>query len=451
MSALTKVLWLSLCCPAGSAEACRLIEAFGEDVDALYRASEEDYLALPGMKKELADRLSDKNLDEAKRIEAFCDQYSIGLLPFYDPLYPKRLRRLPDYPPLLYLRGKLPKIDSEVAIATVGTRKMTEYGMENGYTISRDLARAGAIVVSGMASGIDTACHRGALDALGHTIAVLGCGINVVYPKQNAELMEEIAENGTLLTEYPPDTEPSGFHFPKRNRIISGLSLGTLVVEADEKSGAMITVRHAQKQGRDIFALPGKVGEMNSAGTNRLIKEGATVVTSALDILDAYEAIFPQKIHPERVFVKRTSMRVETPSPRLRVASPHLPIRQEADRTPIPEPHEIPGASTDSPTPPRMNKKAPTDKTAKKARSPKEESGQPKKAPAAPVFLPADLSENDRRVLAAMPDGKVVTADEIIRTGIPAGVALASLTGLEIRRLIIRLPDGRHMKNTKQA
>ena len=315
MSDVKYSVWLSLLTVPGSKIVCRLIEAFDNDAEKLYQATKEEYLAIKGVTPDLAESLCNKDLKKALHTLHFCQKHHVNLLPFDHPSYPKRLRRLPDFPVLLYYRGTLPDIDNEVAIATVGTRKITEYGQQNGYVISRDLARSGVIVVSGMASGIDSVCHRGALDAIGHTIAVLGCGIDVVYPKQNADLMEEIAAKGMVITEYAPGTPPAGYNFPKRNRIISGLSLGTLVVEADVKSGAMITANYAKEQGRDIFAMPGNVGEMNSLGTNHLIKQGARMVTGALDILKEYELLFPQKIRTDRINPPVTHMFVENPRP----------------------------------------------------------------------------------------------------------------------------------------
>ena len=463
MSALRYSVWLSLLTAPGSLDACRLVEAFSDDCEALYSASEEDYLAA-GIRKEYASRLADKRLDNALGVIDFCEKNHIDLIPYDHPRYPKRLRRLPDFPLLLYCRGRLPDIDNEVVIAAVGTRSMTEYGKENGYVISRDLARAGAVVVSGLASGVDSACHRGALDALGLTVAVLGCGIDVVYPKHNRDLMEEIAQNGALLTEYPPGAEPASYHFPKRNRIISGLALGTLVIEADRNSGAMITVRHAQKQGRDIFALPGRVGEMNSAGTNGLIKEGARVVTSALDILDVYEAVFPQKIHPERVLLKRTSMRVENPRT-LRVASPVVPIRNgataEKESPSLTSAHRAPrhvmggteaesasnGGCLKQENPPSGKQKKSGGDAVRKKNHPEENKRGAGETETEHRPFPAGLSDTDRKILEVMPEGRAVSADEIVRSGIPVNEVLASLTSLEIRRLIVRLPNGKHMKN----
>ncbi len=435
MSDVKYSVWLSLIAIPGSRSVCRLIEAFHGDAEAIYRATKEDYLAVDGVKESLADALCDKSMEQTLRTVDLCRKRRIGILPFDSPQYPKRLRRIPDFPILLYYRGTLPDIDSEVAIATVGTRRITEYGQQNAYVISRDLARAGTVIVSGMASGVDSVCHRGALDALGHTIAVLGCGIDIVYPKHNADLMEEIARTGTLFSEYPPGTPPAGYNFPKRNRIISGLSLGTLVVEADEKSGAMITARIAREQGRDLFALPGNVGEMNSLGTNKLIKDGARMVTSALDLLDEYELIFPQKIHTERLITGVSNIYIE-PQKHLRVASVIAPIRDDRDKTNTSGIYRASSAGEELKEEP------------KKAKKQKNKDKKTSKAPTnTQKALPDDLTEEEKSVLEAMPDGQSVTTDEIARKGIPVPSVLVALTTLEIKRLVVSLPGGNYMKN----
>ena len=445
MSDVKYSVWLSLLTVPGSKSVCRLIEAFDNDTQKIYEATEEEYLAVKGVTPALAKSLCDKDLKKALNTMHFCQKHHVNLLPFDHPNYPKRLRRLPDFPILLYYRGTLPDIDNEVAIATVGTRKITEYGQQNGYVISRDLARSGVIVVSGMASGIDTVCHRGALDALGHTIAVLGCGIDVVYPKQNADLMEEIASNGTVITEYAPGTPPSGYNFPKRNRIISGLSLGTLVVEADVKSGAMITANYAKEQGRDIFAMPGNVGEMNSLGTNQLIKQGARMVTGALDILKEYELLFPQKIRTDRVNPPVTHMYVENPRPAPRKTrggyTPIIDDRTNVDERGISVARSLFSLSEFTP------KKQPKTKEKDTTPAKKKESKKVTQEKTEPKPLPTNLTEDENRVLSAMPNDHGITPDELARKGIPVAQVLVALTTLEIKKLVVSLPGGIYMKN----
>ena len=213
------------------------------------------------------------------------DKKSISIITLNDPAYPENLKNIYDPPPFIYVKGRIVKND-DTAIAVVGSRSASEYGISATERISRELARSGFTIVSGMARGIDSTAHYGALAVNGRTIAVLGSGIDVVYPPENRNLYESIAEHGAVVSEFPIGTEPNAYNFPARNRIISGLSLGVLVVEASLKSGSLITARLALEQGRDVFAVPGNVHSYKSKGTHRLLKEGAKLVESAQDIRD---------------------------------------------------------------------------------------------------------------------------------------------------------------------
>lgn len=206
------------------------------------------------------------------------------LLTLEDALYPSLLKKLPDAPSVLYIRGSLSPEDDH-ALCMVGTRKATAYGRDAAYQLARKLAGQGVTIISGLAQGIDTMSHQGALDGGGRTIAVLGCGIDRIYPTENAKLAHEIVNRGALISEFPIGTPPEARNFPRRNRVISGLSLGVLVVEAPEKSGAMITASVAAEQGREIFAVPGNIFSQASTGTNRLIQDGAKLVMNAEDIM----------------------------------------------------------------------------------------------------------------------------------------------------------------------
>jgi len=225
-----------------------------------------------------------------------------------DEEYPKRLKDIYDPPALLYVRGELKKED-EFAISIVGSRKTTPYGRWFTEKVSQELARHGVTIVSGMARGIDSLAHWGAISGGGRTIAVLGCGVDVIYPSENRNLFAKIIDRGAILSEFPMGSPPEGGHFPRRNRIISGLSLGVVVVQASEKSGSLITAGYALEQGREVFAVPGNVGTESSRGTHRLIKEGAKLVESSEDIL---EEILPQwRGEGEKI------PKVETPRPDL--------------------------------------------------------------------------------------------------------------------------------------
>ena len=206
------------------------------------------------------------------------------LMTFTSADYPKSLFEIPDPPPFLYIRGELRT--SQPAIAIVGSRKATSYGLLAAGRLSEGLARHGMVVVSGMARGVDTAAHKGALLAGGRTTGVLGCGIDKVYPPENRKLYDEMVEKGCLVSEFPLDTLPLAENFPRRNRIISGLSRGVLVIEAAENSGSLITAQYALEQGRDVFAVPGNISFASSRGSNRLIKQGAKLVDCVEDILE---------------------------------------------------------------------------------------------------------------------------------------------------------------------
>ena len=213
------------------------------------------------------------------------ERYKIKVLTCEDPSYPPRLKEIYDYPSVLYVRGNLPSQDIP-CLAVVGTRRPTIYGRQAAEEIVAELVRSNIVIVSGLARGIDTAAHRTTLDNGGTTIAVFGCGLDIIYPAENAKLAQAIMEQGAVVSEFPLGTRPKGENFPLRNRIMSGLSLGVLVVEAGERSGALITAFQALAQNRDVFAIPGSILSPASKGTNHLIQEGAKLVCNHSDILE---------------------------------------------------------------------------------------------------------------------------------------------------------------------
>ncbi len=213
------------------------------------------------------------------------DRYGVKALTWHHPDYPSRLKEIYDYPPLLYIRGSLLPED-EWCLAVVGTRRATAYGRQVTEEIVADLVGSKITIVSGLAKGIDSVAHRTALEAGGRNIAVFACGLDTVYPSENVELARRIMQQGALMSEYPMGTRPRAEYFPRRNRIMSGLSLGVLVIEAGETSGAMITARMALEQNREVFAIPGGILSPTSKGTNRLIQEGAKLVGDYTDILE---------------------------------------------------------------------------------------------------------------------------------------------------------------------
>jgi len=265
---------------------CRqLVEYFGSPKKVL-SASSKSLLRVP----EIGEKMVSSIIQERERIDVdedlkTIDRLGIHLISFQDDKYPQNLLHTFNPPSLLYIRGSLKEEDKD-AVAMVGTRRATIYGKMMVRKLARDLAKEGLTIVSGMARGVDTAAHLGALEAGGRTIAVLGCGVDVVYPLENRRLMAEIIESGAVISEFPLRTSPEGVNFPRRNRIISGLSKGVVVVEAPLRSGALITADFALEEGREVFAVPGNINSPYSQGTNRLIKQGAKLVEDAQDILE---------------------------------------------------------------------------------------------------------------------------------------------------------------------
>ncbi len=268
----------------GPLRLARLVELCGS-VEAAWNATPGEMLSAGLDKKSSAALMKARSTLKLDAQLERLQHAGIQLVTREDAEYPPLLAYLADAPPLLYVRGALSATD-DWAMAVVGTRSPTTYGKEAARHLVSELAYHGVTIVSGLALGIDTIAHRAALEAQGRTIAVLGCGVDIIYPDQNRKLAEQIMEHGALISDYPPGTRPHGVNFPPRNRIISGLTRGTLVVEAGEKSGALITVEFALDQGRDVFAVPGSIFSQQSKGVHRLIRNGAALVSGAQDILE---------------------------------------------------------------------------------------------------------------------------------------------------------------------
>lgn len=261
-----------------------LLDAFGKPED-VFKAPLSFLKAIPGIgKKGAAGIISFNDWQCVEEELKLAEKSNVKIITCHDKDYPAALLHIYDYPPILYVKGIL-KTD-DVNIAVVGSRYASTYGKYSTEKLCRELAFHGVTVVSGMARGIDSAAHRGAIAGKGRTIAVLGCGLDVIYPPENEKLYQEISTHGAVITEFPFGTPPNAPNFPARNRIISGISLGVVVVEATDKSGSLITARIAAEQGREVFAVPGTIDSSGSKGTNKLIKEGAILVQSVQDILD---------------------------------------------------------------------------------------------------------------------------------------------------------------------
>lgn len=283
-------LALSLIPGVGSTLMRRLLDRF-KTPEAVFHSPAKELSRIEGLGEKVVQEIRKGPLEKVVEKELYLLRGVGGrVVTLNDEEYPKRLKDIYDPPPLLYVRGELKKED-ELAVAIVGSRKTTPYGRWLTEKVSQELARHGVTIVSGMARGIDSLAHWGAISGAGRTIAVLGCGVDVVYPSENRNLFAKIIDHGAILSEFRMGSPPEGGHFPRRNRIISGLAIGVVVVQASEKSGSLITAAYALEQGREVFAVPGNVGTESSRGTHRLIKEGAKLVESSEDIL---EEILPQ-------------------------------------------------------------------------------------------------------------------------------------------------------------
>ena len=274
-----------------------LLERFG-GARELWYADRRELEKLPWLLPEERRVLSERDSEAAENNVRRCNDLHIKILTFQDAAYPERLRNIPDPPYVLYVLGEMPAVDSEPAIAVVGTRHSTAYGDKMARKIAYDIARSGGLVVTGLAAGIDSRAAESALAAGGRVIGVLGVAINKIYPSINAPLYQKVQEHGALVSEYPPDAEGSSAWFPQRNRIIAALSLGVVVPEAPERSGALITAHRALDYGRDVFAVPANADSPKGAGSNRLLQEGAALVTCGWDVLSEYAAQFPTQIAP---------------------------------------------------------------------------------------------------------------------------------------------------------
>jgi len=437
MTHLVYWIWLSLRCGAGSELGSYLLKHFETPKD-IYEASAEELLALDGITKDIVSALMDRDLTYPQKIAEYCERVNVGILTLNSPNYPNRLRGIYAKPILLYYRGKLPNIDEQVLIACVGTRRCSPAGAQTAYKLGMELVHGGAIVVSGMASGIDSAAQKGAIAGGGHTIAVLGCGIDRAYPSENKELMEKIAETGTVITEYAPGTSPLGRNFPVRNRIISGLCQGTVVVEANQSSGSMITANYALKQGRDLFSFPGKVNDPNYTGTNMLIQNGASLVTCARDILLDYEPLYPGKIMTDNISIEGYKRKLRREEQTKVLFSDHMP--QPKRSAELREDKKQPEQASQK-TSPVKKSFVEKDKTESAERANTETKSKPKERDL------SGLGQYERAVISVMREEMSVeeiasAIAEKLGESMDTGELLGALTMLELESRIESLPGG---------
>lgn len=296
MSNLKYWLWLAGRKGLAGQTGIRVLDYFGSP-ERVYFSDAEEYRMIENLPEVALRSLADKSLDQADRILGNCDRLGIRILTRQDAAYPERLAAIAQPPMVLYMKGRPVAFDSEAAVAVVGTRDATPYGLDMAGRLAMELTRSGALIVSGLAEGIDAAALKGALAAGGSAVSVLAGGLDVIYPRRNRQLYEDMSVVGTLISEQPPGTEPRGQLFPIRNRIISGLSVGVIAVESKRTGGTLYTVGHALDQNREVFAVPGPVGAVCSEGPNRLIQEGAAkLILSADDVICEFADRFPGRL-----------------------------------------------------------------------------------------------------------------------------------------------------------
>ncbi len=414
-------IWLARACGVASKDARRLIEKF-ESPFEIYSLDSEQIEHIEGIGSRLREKLCDKSLEESYVVLRYCRESKVDVICYSDKRYPARLRRLDDPPALLFCMGKFPDLDSRLAIAVVGTRDMTEYGAQSAYKISYELAAAGAVIVSGMALGVDAVASAGAMQSGGKTVAVLGNGIDVVYPPEHRRLYDKIIKNGAVISEFMPGERPERYNFPKRNRIISGLCQGTLIIEGSRTSGALITAKCALAQGREVFALPGKINESNSDGPNELIREGALVALSSDDILGNYEFLYGDMInHKAHRSAKRHS---ELDRNVLRALGIGVSEERKAARVKIEEAPVEKKSTSGTDTVSQLKQKQSADNSA----------------------MLDTLEEGVRRVLLEMPVDTAVYPDTLVQSDIDIGGVITALTMLELYGLVSSLPGGLYIR-----
>ncbi len=393
-----------------------LLRHFSEAEDIFF-ADRGAYDHIAGLTEEAKEALYDKNLIPAEEILDACSREHLHILTYRDAGYPSRLKHISDPPVVLYYKGQLPDFEAQPLIGVVGTRKASAYGLTTAKRMGYQIAKCGGIVVSGMAYGIDGLAMSGALTAGAATVGILGCGADVVYPLSNRALFQDVERYGCILSEFPPGYPPAKWTFPKRNRIISGLCNGVLVVEAPEKSGALITARLAAEQGRDVFAVPGNIDIPSFVGSNALLRDGAIMVSSGWDVVSEYQAQYPHKVHKE----DGPSQMNAYPDEVQKAAEPEEPLPKVAQK----------------PKHPRRNP------LLKKDFKKKTIDNEPSAAYSDVNTTHPKLSEEEQRILDCLNSEERLVDDVIAETGLTTGKLLSALTMLEIKGIIKRLPGKR--------
>lgn len=400
----------------------------------IFSAPAEELDRLTCVPERIKVALSNKDLREATRIAETCEQMNIGILTFSSPLYPQLLREIKNPPLLLYCAGTIPKLDRIPGIAMVGTRRMSAYGMRTAYKIAYELSAVGMTVISGMAAGIDGVCAAATLEAGGFPIAVLGCGLDRAYPTQHAPLMTAIGRHGLLLSEYPPGSRPISYHFPVRNRLISALSQGVVVVEAGLGSGSLITAKEAVLQGKEVFAIPSGAEGIVEAGAESLLRDGAHFASCTEDILNRYLYSFADRLRPDLLRRAEAHSAVDTAAlERYGVLDGRTVILKRQD-----------GVSDTAPIGARVKVIPEKPKPREAAKTDLEAANR---KPIPQTDLPEGLSAVGKILMAKLAEaGKAVSLDELVDAEVSYGQALSELTLLELRGCVAKQPGGLYRK-----
>ncbi len=410
-------LWLATRPDISDRVKASLLERY-DDAEDIFFADPEGFDGIAHLTAEGKQALQDKNLAEAQEILDTCLEKEIGILTWKDAAYPARLKNIPDPPVVLYYKGKLLDFDGRPLIGVVGTRDASAYGLTVAKRMGYQIAACGGVVVSGLAFGIDGVAMQGALTAGGMVVGVLGCGADVVYPKSNRSLFGDMERYGCILSEFPPGTEPFAYNFPKRNRVISGLSCGVLVVEAPDDSGSLITARRALEQGRDVFVVPGNINVPTFVGNFELLRDGATPVRSGWDVLSEYAARYPGKVRENTVRSRQS-------------AYPDEVERMQSEEV------EMPSRVAQKPRFPRK-------KPAAKPQNEKKVIDNGESAPYSDLnkAQPA-LKPEEQEILSAIGSEQRLIDDVIAQAGLPAHKVLAVLTALQIKGVVKKHPGNR--------
>ncbi len=430
MAILRYWLWLSTLSGLGLRGQRKTLEHFGSPEEA-FLSDEVGVKQVEGLSEHERKALLTKDLRKADGILEDCSRHGIHILTYQDAMYPQRLKNIDTPPLVLYYKGTLLPFDELPAVAVVGARKASGYGLTVAKRMGYQIGACGGTVVSGAARGIDSLALEGALSAGGKVCAVLGNGLDIVYPAEARGLYQDVAANGCLISEFAPGTPPLGQNFPRRNRIMSGLSLGVLVVEAAKKSGSLITANLALEQGRDVFAVPGNIGLAGCEGSNALLQEGALLATCGWDIMEQYAPLFPELVRKNN----KTGNKI-TLAPRdveevreLRVATPvTAPETQETDEKTTKEP------------------------AGEKKSAPKQEIGidNPQKRNYIDLHeVKSTLTSDECAIVSVLEEGQKHVDDIIAGSGLPAARILASLTLLEVKGYVIQQPGKRFDLNMK--